>query len=92
MDANCKFWDCDFGWAGSCHDWTVFQRSQLGLRTLRGEFLPYKLIGDAAYPLRPWFFSPFKGTRLTAEKAHWNFFQSNIIIAVERAFGILKGR
>jgi hypothetical protein len=92
VDADCKFWDYDFGWAGSCHDWTVFQRSQLGLRTLRGEFLPYKLIGDAAYPMRPWFFSPFKGTGLSAEKAHWNFIQSSTRMVVERAFGILKGR
>ena len=22
--------------------------------------LPYKIIGDAAYPMRPWFYSPFK--------------------------------
>jgi hypothetical protein len=92
VDADCKFWDYDFGWAGSCHDWTVVQRSQLKIQTLRGTFLPYKLIGDAAYPMRPWFFSPFKVTGLSAEKAHWNFIQSNTKMAVEKAFGILKGR
>jgi hypothetical protein len=37
-------------------------------------------------------FSPFKGTRLSTEKAHWNFIQSSTRMATERAFGILKGR
>jgi hypothetical protein len=92
VDAKCQFWDYDFGWAGSCHDWTVFQRSDLGRHTMRNAFLPYKLIGDAAYPMRPWFYSPFKGTGLSAEKAHWNFIQSSTRMVVERTFGILKGR
>ena len=94
VDAQCKFWDFDFGWAGSCHDWAVFQRSQLGKDVMNNKFLPYKLIGDAAYPMRPWFFSPFKGVQegLSREKAHWNFIQSSTRMAVERAFGCLKGR
>jgi hypothetical protein len=88
VDADCKFWDYDFGWAGSCHDYTVFQRIQLGLQTLRGEFLPYKLIGDAAYPMRPWTFSPFKSTGPSTKKAHQNFIQSSTEMAVEKVFGI----
>jgi len=28
---------------------------------MKGIILPYKLIGDATYPMRPWFYSPFKG-------------------------------
>jgi len=28
-----------------------------------GAFLPYKFIEDAAYPMRPWFYSPFKGAK-----------------------------
>jgi hypothetical protein len=60
---------------------------------MRGEFLPYKLIGDAVYPMKPWFYSPFKGERegLSRAKAHWNYIQSSTRMAVERAFGILKG-
>jgi len=30
---------------------------------MNGIFLPYKLIGDAIYPTRPWFYSPFKGEK-----------------------------
>jgi hypothetical protein len=30
---------------------------------MKGAFLPYKLIGNATYPIRPWFYSPFKGEK-----------------------------
>ncbi len=42
---------------------------------MNGTFLPYKLIGDVAYPLRLWFYSLFKGEKngLSPKKAHWNF-------------------
>ena len=55
VDAQCKFWDFDFGWPRSCHDWSVFQRSTLGIEVMKNKYLPYKLIGDAAYPMRPCF-------------------------------------
>ena len=94
VDSTCRFWDYDFGWAGRCHDWTLFKNSDIGKKVMRGELLPYKLMGDAAYPMRPWFYSPFKGEKdgLPRAKAHWNFIQSSTRMAVERAFGILKGR
>ena len=77
VDAQCKFWDYDFGWAGRIYDWALFQKLEIGKRTMRGALLPYKFIGDAAYLMRPWFYSPFKGERegLSREKAHWNFIQ-----------------
>ena len=61
---------------------------------MKGAFLPFKFIGDAAYPIRPWFYSPFKGEKngLFRKKAFWNFIQSSTRMAVERTFGILKGR
>ncbi len=94
VDSKCKFWDYDFGWSGRIHDWALFQKSEIGKKTMKGAFLPFKFIGDAAYPMRPWFYSPFKGERegLCREKAYWNFIQSSTRMAVERAFGILKGR
>ena len=94
IDSKCLFWDFDFGWAGSNHDWSVFQKTEIGKRFLQGKFKPYKLIGDAAYPVRPCFILPFKGSKsgLSREKHYWNFIQSSTRMAVERAFGILKGR
>lgn len=61
---------------------------------MKNKCLPYKLIGDAAYPLRPWFFSPFKGIKdsLPYEKNHWKFIKSCIGMAGEWAFGCLIGR
>ena len=60
---------------------------------ISGAFLPYKLIRDVAYPMRPWFYSSFRGEKkgISRIKAHWNFIQSSTYMAVERAFGILKG-
>jgi hypothetical protein len=26
IDAICSFWDYDYGWARSIHDWTIFQK------------------------------------------------------------------
>jgi hypothetical protein len=52
------------------------------------------LIADVAYPIQPWFYSPFKGEKdgLPRYKAHWNFIQSNTRMSIERPFGMLKGR
>ncbi len=32
------------------------------------KFLPYKLIGNAAYPMWPWLCSPFKGEKYGLQK------------------------
>jgi len=39
---------------------------------MKDKFLPYKLIGDVAYLMRPWFYSPFKDDKdgLQRYKAH----------------------
>ena len=70
VDSKCLFWDFDFGWAGSNHDWSVFQRTQIGKKFLQGKFKSYKLIGDASYPMKPCFILPFKGSKsgLSREK------------------------
>jgi hypothetical protein len=30
VDKDCKHWDFNFGWAGRCHDWTLFQNTEIG--------------------------------------------------------------
>ena len=88
------FWDYEFGWAGSLHDWSVFQVTRIGRGYIEGKFQPYKLIEDAVYPVRSCMYCPFKGgkTTLSGQEANWNFSQSSTRMCVERAFGILKGR
>ena len=69
-----------------------FKKLKLEKKTMKGAFLRFKFIGDAAYPIRRWFYSPFKGEKdaLPREKAFWNFIQSCTRMAIEKAFGILK--
>jgi hypothetical protein len=61
---------------------------------MRGLILPFMFIGDAIYPMWPWYYSPFKEEKnsLLRRKVHWNFIQSNNRMAVDKEFGILKGR
>ena len=71
-----------------------FKKLKLRKKTMKGAFLPLKFISNAAYPMKLWFNSPFKGENdgLFREKIFWNFIQSSTRMVVERAFGILKGR
>jgi hypothetical protein len=93
MDSDTLIWDYDWGLAGSCHDFTIFQQSKEGRKFMRGDYGNYKVIGDAAYLCRPWPWVPFKETaeELPPFKAHWNFCQSSTRISVDRALGVLKG-
>ena len=94
VSAKCLFWDFDIGWAGSMHDANLWARTEIGQHCEAGKLSPYCLVGDAAYPCRPWMLAPFKGHKdgLSREKYHWNFVQSSTRMCVERAFGMLKGR
>jgi hypothetical protein len=47
------FWNFDYGWAGSIYNWTLFQSTKVGKKVRKRKFLPYKLVGDAAYPMQP---------------------------------------
>ena len=94
VSAKCLFWDFDIGWAGSMHDTNLWARTEIGQHCESGKLSPYCLVGDAAYPCRPWMLAPFKGHKdgLSREEYHWNFVQSSTRMCVERAFGMLKGR
>jgi hypothetical protein len=94
VSAKCLFWDFDIGWAGSMHDANLWGRSAIGQYCEAGKLYPYTLVGDAAYPCRPWMLAPFKGHKdgLSREEYNWNFVQSSTRMCVERAFEMLKGR
>ena len=74
------------------YDWTLFQLTKVERDCIKGKFLSYKLVGDCAYSVRPWIYSPFKGCAedLEGYKANRNFIQSSTRMCVERAFRILK--
>jgi hypothetical protein len=94
VSSNCLFWDFDIGWAGSMHDANLWARSDIGQYCEAGRLSPYALVGDAAYPCRPWMMALFKGHKdgFSCEEYHWNFAQSRTRMCLERAFGMLKGR
>ena len=94
VSSKCLFWDFDIGWAGSLHDANLWGRTAIGQFCEGGKLSPFALVGDAAYPCRPWMLAPYKGHKdgLSREEYHWNFVQSSTRMCVERAFGMLKGR
>ena len=94
VSSKCLFWDFDIGWAGSLHDANLWGRTAIGQFCEAGKLSPFALVGDAAYPCRPWMLAPYRGHKdgLSREEYHWNFVQSSTRMCVERAFGILKGR
>ena len=94
VSSKCIFWDFDIGWAGSMHDANLWARTDIGKFCEAGRLSPYVLVGDAAYPCRPWMLAPFKGHKdgLTREQYNWNYVQSSTRMCIERAFGMLKGR
>jgi hypothetical protein len=54
------FWNYEFGWASSMHNWTIFQLTKVVKMSIQSKFLPYKLIGDATYSMTPWIYCPLK--------------------------------
>jgi hypothetical protein len=57
---------------------------------MKGNFLRYKLIGNVAYPMQPWFYSPFKVEKYGLPIQ--NTLESSTTMPMERTFGMLKGR
>ena len=61
VSSSCLFWDFDIGWAGSLHDDNLWGRTAIGQLCDAGKLSPFALVGDAAYPCRPWMLAPYKG-------------------------------
>ena len=104
-DASLKFIDVSTGFPGSIHDARIMRLSRVHREVSCGNWLsgPSRqiggcevrplLVGDSAYPLSSWLMKPFKQTRtLTESQLRYNHALSQARVAVEQAFGILKGR
>jgi len=96
-DNNLYFTDVYIGWPGSVHDARVYRNSPLCelLETDAASLCPggLFLLGDAAYPLSSVLMTPIKDTgTLTHVETYYNFCHSSTRMAIERAFGLLKGR
>lgn len=105
VDPDYLFTDLNIGWPGSVHDARVFTHSTICHQADSGTLLPSAystsihgvqvppfIIGDAAYPLKPWLMKPFPDRGLCDEKKRYNYRISRARMVVENAFGRLKGR
>ena len=106
VDANYKFIFVDVGCNGRISDGGVFGNSTLyhGLehdllslpspKALPGSenVVPYHIVADEAFPLKPYLMKPFSQRGLTREKRMFNYRWSRGRRCVENAFGILANR
>lgn len=93
VDHNYCFSYINVGCTGRQSDGGVFQESSL-FRALESGLLPHGgcLVGDDAFPLKPYLMKPFKGTLLSKEQKVFNYRLSRARRIVENAFGILVSR
>ncbi|XP_063761709.1 uncharacterized protein LOC134879242 [Eleginops maclovinus] len=106
VDANYKFVYASAGTQGRVSDAGVFAHSDLReamdkgtlnfppVETLPGTdaVMPYVLVGDEAYPLRPDLMKPFPHRNLNTNQRIYNYRLSRARRVVENAFGILSNR
>lgn len=107
VDDRGEFIDVSVGWPGSVHDSRVFKNGPLARNLESDEFranaLPDNchILGDAAFQLSTYLVTPFRENQLRVntpgeptarEKRFFNYKLSSSRVAVEHAFGRLKGR
>ncbi|KAG0423796.1 hypothetical protein HPB47_000440 [Ixodes persulcatus] len=93
-DHEAKFLHFSAGDPGSMHDARMYRRSELPT-ILTADKFPFDshLLGDGAYPLRQSLLVPYRNNgRLTEQHRKYNTKHATTRVAIERAFGILKGR
>lgn len=93
-DDNLRFLDVVAGWPGSVHDARVFRNSPLSQLLEDGNIHEEQhLLGDSAYPLTPYLMVSFRDNgHITEDQGNYNTRHSSARMAIERAFGLLKGK
>ncbi|XP_034554378.1 protein ALP1-like [Notolabrus celidotus] len=108
VDANYSFRVIQVGDFGRTSNGGVYAGSDLGKGTETGTLdvppsaplpgaahlgdLPLVMVGDAAFPLKPYLMRPYPGHRLSHNKRIFNYRLSRARLVVENAFGILASR
>ncbi|XP_008183345.1 putative nuclease HARBI1 [Acyrthosiphon pisum] len=86
------------GFPGRIHDARILVNSELYKQVTENGpsslfYNKYHLLGDTAYPNREWLITPFKNYgNITRRKTKFNYLHAKTRVAIECAFGLLKGR
>lgn len=103
-DANYRFTYLDIGSYGRDNDAAIFNRSSLfeamssasinvPENGMVGEHcLPYVILCDEIFPLKPWLLKPYPGRNLSEAQTVFNYRLSRARRTIENAFGILSSR
>ncbi|XP_062607230.1 uncharacterized protein LOC134269020 [Saccostrea cucullata] len=106
VDADYKFLYVDVGTNGRANDSGILARSALIEMIESGNMnlppprplperhleVPFVIVGDDAFPLKPYLMKPFPKRQLDLEKRVFNYRLSRARRIVENAFGILSSR
>lgn len=93
VDYDYCFTYIDVGASGSASDGGVFKNCSM-YQQLENGLLPEDgvIVGDAAFPLKKYLMTPFRGVNLGTEQKVFNYRLSRARRIVENAFGILVNR
>ncbi|XP_060592355.1 putative nuclease HARBI1 [Ruditapes philippinarum] len=89
-DAEFKFLNCVAEWPGCTHDARVFRNSKLCESLENGQY-DGLLVGDSAYPCRPFLMTPYNQPSDEKERK-FNSALCRARVLIEQSFGILKRR
>ena len=106
-DASYNFTLVDIGQYGSPNDSSVLNNSEMGKAFEDGSMslpqpehlpgcglpqLPFYLVGDKIFALKPWLLQPYPGKNIKEEESIFNYRLSRARRVIENCFGILVAR
>ena len=92
------------GWPGNSHDAVVIQATKIYDQLAEGKTFPgvaFKengitmppvILGDSAFPFKPWLLKPYTNSTLTSKQSYFNYRLSRARMVTECAYGQVKGR
>ena len=104
VDAKYRFIWASAGWPGNSHDAIIFQATNLYTKLAEGTAfppiahhengvsIPPLILGDSAFPFKPWLLKPYTNATLMPEQSYFNYRLSRARMVTECAYGQLKGR
>lgn len=103
VDAKNRFIWGSCGYPGNSHDAVILQSTNIWSElndnvianinaNIGNVSVPPLVVGDSAFPLRPWLLKPYTHAVVTTPQRYFNYRLSRARMVTEEAFGQLKGR